>query len=141
MSRIAFVATLLVLSACGGDPPPSASEPAAPAEEASFSETEATADTEFSAPRISYGVLLNVSQGDRACYLTLGEDTGEELDVMGAEIDVMASFDLCGPTDLIGQRVRLTYEQAEVMAMSCEGDPSCPDTETVELVMAMERDE
>lgn len=150
MARLHFLAVCLLVSACSGGPPSESTGVAStgtPTPETSALEPDTAGATSApvaiasDAPRVVYGVLLNVSQGDRACYLTLGEDTGEEIDAMGAEMDVLASFDLCGPPDLTGQRVKLTLEPAEVMAMSCEGDPSCPDTETVALAIAMERAE
>jgi len=73
---------------------------------------------------------LSVQDGDRACYLQLETASGEQ--------GVLASFDLCGPPARVGQRVRLTYERTEVMAMRCEGDPSCEATDTVWLAVVME---
>lgn len=80
-----------------------------------------------SAPREA--VLTAAVDGDRACYLSV-EDQTEPL---------LASFDVCAEAEaLIGQRVRLTFETAQVQALSCQGDPSCPDTETVRLVVGVE---
>lgn len=150
MHRVYLIAACLIVSACGKGLSSDSTGVASadtPTRETSDLESDTSGATDFptgidlDTSRVLYGVLLSVFEGDRACYLTLGEDTGEEIDAMEAEIDVMASFDLCGPPDLTGRRVRVTIEPAKVMAMSCEGDPSCPDTETVELAIAMELDE
>ena len=33
--------------------------------------------------------------------------------------------------------MQITQEEAEVIAESCQGDPECPDSETVPLVVAV----
>lgn len=65
--------------------------------------------------------------GDRACYLTVEDENGQSR-------EQMASFELCEREDLVGRRARLHFEKAQVMAESCQGNPDCPDTETVDLV-------
>ena len=69
--------------------------------------------------------------GDRACYLTVEDDKGKIR-------DEMASFELCEREDLVGRRARLHFEKGQVMAESCQGNPDCPDTETVDLVTGID---
>jgi hypothetical protein len=65
--------------------------------------------------------------GDRACYLNVEDEKGQSR-------EEMASFELCEREDLVGRRARLHFGKAQVMAESCQGNPDCPDTETVDLV-------
>lgn len=69
--------------------------------------------------------------GDRACYLMVEDETGKTR-------DQMASFELCEREDLVGRRARLHFEKGQVMAESCQGNPDCPDTETVDLVTGID---
>lgn len=75
-----------------------------------------------------YGILEDAVSGDRACYLTFADGSG-------ATFETMAVFALCESPGLIGQALRLRYEDMQVMAMSCEGDPNCTDVEIVPLVV------
>ena len=75
-----------------------------------------------------------VSQTDdaTACYLVVENAGTMEM--------LMAAKDLCGVTyEYEGERVAITQEDATVRAVSCAGDPDCPDTETVPLVVAVTR--
>ncbi len=72
--------------------------------------------------------ITQMQPGDRACYLTVQGDGGERQE--------MADFEFCERDDLIGQRVTLTTVATQIQAMSCQGDPECPDTEQVQLVTA-----
>jgi hypothetical protein len=69
--------------------------------------------------------------GDRACYLTVEDEAGKTR-------DQMASFELCEREDLVGRRARLHFEKGQVMAESCQGNPDCSDTETVDLVTGID---
>ena len=76
-------------------------------------------------------VVQGMTAGDRACYL-------EVEDATGTSREEMASFELCERTDLVGKRVRLLFEKAQVQAQSCQGNPDCTDSETVDLVHEVE---
>ncbi len=65
--------------------------------------------------------------GDRACYLDLVDEQGEPF-------QEMAAFEICDEPTLIGQKLRLTYGRANVIASSCMGDPECQQSESVILV-------
>lgn len=75
--------------------------------------------------------IKSLMPGDRACYIEL--DDAEEV-----ASDEMASFELCERQDLIGKRVHLRRKPTPVMADSCEGNPECTKTETVNLIVAAE---
>ncbi len=72
--------------------------------------------------------ITAMQAGDAACYVTLA-------DASGATRDERAAFELCERADLIGRRVALLTETAQIMAASCEGDPECLDTESVTLIV------
>jgi hypothetical protein len=76
-------------------------------------------------------VVKGLTAGDRACYLEVEDGDGKSR-------EEMASFELCERTDLIGKKVRLQFEKAQVQAESCQGNPDCTDSETVDLVHAVE---
>lgn len=40
---------------------------------------------------------------------------------------------------LVGQRVHLKRAPTRIMAMSCQGNPECTKTETVNLIIAAEK--
>lgn len=80
------------------------------------------------APGPEIARVVQVEMGDVACYLQL-----ETMD--GDETSSLAAFDLCRE-DLVGRRARLSYESVDVAAASCEGDPTCRDTETRSMVIA-----
>ncbi len=70
--------------------------------------------------------------GDIACYVTITDPRGERR-------DEMADFEICEREGaLVGQRVRLRYETAQVAAYSCQGDPECTDYRQVQLIVAAE---
>ena len=120
---------LATLAGCVGD----ASDPEAPDLQPAPSGLQAPvpeAGPQDLAPPL-VGTLVEAQAGDRACSLTLADD-------VGTEAVVLAAFELCEASERIGQRVRLTYEEATVIAESCGGDPACPATDTVLLAVAME---
>ena len=89
-------------------------------------ESRATTSTEVA-------TLISVESGDAACYLNVR-------DAEGTEEALAADFELCpgGTSDasrLVGRKVVLERRPERVMADSCEGDPECEKTETVELVV------
>ncbi|MCT0206550.1 hypothetical protein [Synechococcus sp. CS-1332] len=75
----------------------------------------------------STGTVRAIQPGDRACYLTLVE-AGRHTSTQ------MADFELC-EQDLVGKRARFTYADAQVMALSCQGDPACRATERVRWIV------
>ncbi|AKS40446.1 hypothetical protein [Wenzhouxiangella marina] len=76
----------------------------------------------------AHGVIRSLTMGDRACYLQLETRDGQT-------VDYLADFEMCERGALIGETVQLILEPARVAAASCEGDPECPDSERVELVV------
>src|SRR5687767_2874234 len=119
MKRTLIVASILLAAAAckksGGDTTPDPS---------------GTGGGTGAAPSGDVVTLVDVSQGDAACYVVVrGAD--------GVEATHPGTFDLCegGGADasgLMGQQVILTIEKQNMMAASCEGDPECPDTEEVD---------
>jgi hypothetical protein len=86
------------------------------------------------APAAPAGILKDLQNGDRACYVILEVD--------GQEQSIEGDFDLCagGPKDataLVGKRVTYTTERANVQAASCQGDPDCSDSDAVDLVVTI----
>ncbi len=55
------------------------------------------------------------------------------IDAAGPTSTQMADFEL-SEQDLVGKRARFTYGQAQVMALSCQGNPECKTREQVRLI-------
>lgn len=72
-------------------------------------------------------LLKSMEAGDVACYLTLVNARGEET-------TQMADFAICEMDALIGRRVQIRRTKANVMAESCQGNPDCTETESVNLI-------
>lgn len=64
--------------------------------------------------------------GDRACYVELTDDSGQTS-------TERASLKIC-EQQLVGKRVRLTYESGNILAEACQGNPDCGKSETVMLI-------
>ena len=75
------------------------------------------------------GVVKSLESGDVACYLSLVDDRG-------AAFDELADFEICEQSSLVGKRVLLKYEMANVMSDECQGDPDCTKTRMVPLVIS-----
>ncbi len=78
--------------------------------------------------------LKALQNGDRACYVIVESDHGEQ--------SIAGSFELCpggaqDATALIGKPIRFTTERANVAAASCEGNPECSDSDEVDLVTSI----
>ena len=74
------------------------------------------------------GTILEATSGDIACYLKLRDDRG-------VTFDEMADFSICEQRpSLVGKRVTLTYQLANVMAQECGGNPDCKKSDRVVLV-------
>ncbi len=76
------------------------------------------------------GLLTDLENGDISCYLALKPEGGEP-------VYVSADFALCEQTDLIDSTVRLVYEEASVLAASCEGDMDCGKSDIILLAVEM----
>jgi len=77
------------------------------------------------------GKLVNLENGDVACYLTL-------VDARGKQFIEMGEFSLCfQKPSPIGRRVQLTYEFANVLADECQGNPDCGKSQRVALVTSI----
>lgn len=122
MRALLAAAVTLSFGACGGAPrtvqPPEHDAPT-PAPHAVASDD---------------GTLLKLEHGDRACYVTLRRASGDTT--------VPGDFELCpgGTYDaapLVGQRVRIATKTDQLQAASCQGNPDCADSETVDLVVAI----
>ena len=74
--------------------------------------------------------IQSLTAGDRACYVELTAANGETS-------TEFADFDIC-EQDLVGKRVRLTYESGNILAESCQGNPDCGQSETVMLITQVE---
>lgn len=74
--------------------------------------------------------IQRLNAGDRACYVELTAANGETS-------TEFADFEIC-EQDLVGKRVRLTYESGNILAESCQGNPDCGQSETVMLITQVE---
>ncbi|MCR9144207.1 MAG: SH3 domain-containing protein [bacterium] len=70
--------------------------------------------------------VTSLEAGDIACYV--------ELDYGDRQVSMMADFGIC-EQPLVGKRITFETRKESVMAASCEGDPECGDSETVELMI------
>ena len=74
------------------------------------------------------GTVIDLNQGDIACYMILKDDTGKEF-------NESAVFELCNKRpSLKGQRVALTYKLQNVQSAECQGDPNCKKSHRIALV-------
>ena len=74
--------------------------------------------------------IQDVQQGDVSCYLQVVDETGKER-------TLRASFEVCDGS-LIGREARLSFERAEILAPSCQGDPACRETVPATLVVRVD---
>lgn len=80
------------------------------------------------------GTLGKLEPGDRACYVTLRQAGGDVIKPGDFELCPKGTYDA---TALVGQRVRIATKKAPIQAASCQGNPDCADSETVDLVIAI----
>lgn len=80
-----------------------------------------------SAKKTEVALLKSIEAGDVACYVTL-------VDAKGQETTQMADFAICEMNQLVGRRVQIRRIKANVMAESCQGNPDCKETESVNLI-------
>jgi hypothetical protein len=74
--------------------------------------------------------VKSMQNGDVACYVDLIGDDGNAY-------ESMADFEICDKRRFIGKRVKLHYEQGNVLAASCNGDMDCRRTDTVWIIKQM----
>ncbi len=72
--------------------------------------------------------VTSLQAGDVACYV--------ELDYGNRQESKMADFDIC-EMSLVGKRITFETRKERVMAASCEGDPECGESETVDLIVSV----
>ncbi|MGC1309829.1 MAG: hypothetical protein WA885_21600 [Phormidesmis sp.] len=70
--------------------------------------------------------ITRLEAGDRACYVDLTDADNNKL-------TQFANFEIC-QQDLVGARVRLTYETGNILAFSCQGDLDCGRSDRVNLI-------
>jgi hypothetical protein len=75
-------------------------------------------------------VVRELTLGDRGCYL--------QVEAGGVRREEIGAMELCERADLVGRTVRLGRAPAAVLAMSCQGDPECAESDTVMLVHRVE---
>ena len=74
--------------------------------------------------------IQRLTAGDRACYVELTDDSGQTS-------TEFANFTIC-EQQLVGKRVRLTYESGNILAEACQGNPDCGQSEAVMLITQAE---
>ena len=116
------LAAAALAAACGGSPKPVLP----PDHDAPTSPTHAEAPDD--------GTLEKLENGDRACYVTLHQASGDVTKPGDFELCAGGTYDA---TELVGQRVRIATKKAPIQAASCQGNPDCGDSETVDLVIAI----
>lgn len=75
--------------------------------------------------------IKSTTAGDVACYL-------EVTDANGVEHSLVADFSICDRTDLNGKKATLTYSKGNILADSCQGNPDCSESKTVDLVRTVD---
>jgi hypothetical protein len=75
--------------------------------------------------------VLDMQAGDVACYVDTQNNNGDRQ-------QVMAVFEICEQRQFIGKHVVGFFEQANVLAASCEGDMDCGESDTVDLITALQ---
>ncbi len=119
-----IVALALVFGACGGAKP----APKPP-------EHDDAPPIMHREPADDRVTLAKLEPGDRACYVTFVRSDGTSATLPG-------DFDLCpnGTTDatpLVGKVVRYAARHDKIQAASCQGNPDCTDSESVDLVITI----
>jgi hypothetical protein len=75
-----------------------------------------------------FGTILRMEAGDRACYVTIRDDRGVEL-------QELAGFEVCEQAEtLLNRRVELAWKMGKVLAASCQGDMDCGKSDIVALI-------
>jgi hypothetical protein len=124
LSACVFLA--VALAACGNEPP-ATPQPPVPQQSAVPSPPSTPAPP---AGKVASGTIKELQAGDVACYVTLETSTGELA-------NEMAGFEICEKRDLIGKKVALTWEEANVLAAECQGNVDCGKSDRVWLIGAV----
>lgn len=123
-SRVLPVVLMVAASACSKDTPANpAPTPAAPS-------AAAPATPPPPPGKVAAGTIKSLQAGDVACYVTLETDKGEQ-------VNEMAGFEVCEKPDLIGKKVSLTWEEANVLAAECQGNVDCGKSDKVWLIASV----
>jgi hypothetical protein len=78
------------------------------------------------------GTVKKLSNGDRACYVTLVDNKGKSYNLYG-------DFSLCEQEKAyLNKKVRLTYKPANIDSAECQGRVPCNKKQRVSLVSKME---
>ncbi len=78
------------------------------------------------------GTVKKLTNGDRACYVSLVDDKGVGYELYG-------DFSLCGQEKTyLNKKVRLTYKLTNIASAQCQGRVPCNKSERVNLVTKME---
>ena len=85
-------------------------------------------------PAAARAVLKELQNGDRACYVILTTDNGEQ--------SIEGDFELCpgasrDASALIGKAVSYRTEKANVLAESCQGDVDCGKSDQVDMIVEL----
>ncbi len=137
MSARLLLCSLVALAACQNEaPPPSVAAGPSPSGSNPVATTdsipEAALESDSSSADYETPVtLVSMAPGDAACYLTVRPDGLPER----TEI---ADYRMCERDDLVGQSVVLSVTPSPMLADSCEGNPECTDTKTVNMVTGMD---
>lgn len=80
------------------------------------------------------GTLKSLENGDRACYVHLTTATGD--------VAYEGAFELCAggsqdATGMIGKQVRAVTKLDSVQAASCQGNPECSASDSVNLIVSL----
>lgn len=73
--------------------------------------------------------VTGLESGDVACYVTLDYGNGK------TEMKT-AAFDICDQP-IKGKKITFKMEKGQVLADSCQGDPECSETKTVDLITSV----
>ncbi|MGI8896719.1 MAG: hypothetical protein ACR2HE_13910 [Casimicrobiaceae bacterium] len=133
VSATAVILLSLVMGACGaGETPPEkqASAPEPPVVERGGGDKPDPVASQIDAGGEAVSVQ-ELTLGDRACYMQVKSAQGESR-------EEMAVMELCERRELIGRTVRLSHETGSIAAESCQGNPECAESETVQLVSDVE---
>jgi hypothetical protein len=120
-NQLLLALALALVTGCGGK-----------TQTTTTSNTTNTTTTPAVAANGGTGTLKELQNGDRACYVVLVNEKGEEQSIEG-------DFELCAggehdATPLIGKKITYTTESANVQAESCQGNPDCTATDVVQAV-------
>lgn len=89
------------------------------------------AEKPLSHGKATAGTLTSLTMGDRGCYV-------EFVDAAGRQHHELASFDVCEQANRLHEQVSFSYQQENVLAASCGGDPECRHSEAVWIIDAMQ---